>query len=289
MFGYIRPDLPNLYIKDSVLYRSFYCGLCKSIGKGCGTTARFSLSYDLAFLSALIHNMAGQDVEITDQRCILHPIIKRPIAKPTEISKAVAYLNVFMAYYKLTDDIADQNKGRVRRLFFKKGYKRAALAMPKVETVIKREFERLISLEKQNCDSVDIAADPFGSMVADLSQILLGDKSTENSYNLFYNIGKFIYLIDALDDYDKDIAKKNYNVFYNAFGANSKQFFIDGNKRALEFIFGSVFASIKQSLSGVKFYFNSDLTDNILLKGMPSTFNKILNKDKKKCKIRTKF
>ena len=33
MFGYVRYDLPNLYIKDMMLYKAMYCGLCKGIAQ----------------------------------------------------------------------------------------------------------------------------------------------------------------------------------------------------------------------------------------------------------------
>ena len=53
MFGYIQPDIPYMYVKDGVLYKALYCGLCKSIGGTCGQIARAGLSYDVTFLSAL--------------------------------------------------------------------------------------------------------------------------------------------------------------------------------------------------------------------------------------------
>ena len=59
MFGYVRYDLPNLFVKDVMLYKSLYCGLCKGIGASCGQAARMGLSYDVTFLSALLHNIAG--------------------------------------------------------------------------------------------------------------------------------------------------------------------------------------------------------------------------------------
>ncbi|MBR0190231.1 MAG: hypothetical protein IJQ23_07605, partial [Clostridia bacterium] len=71
MFGYLTTDFPNLYVKDVVLYKAAYCGLCKSIGRTCGTKGRFLLNYDLTFLSVFIHNVLGEDFEIKKQRCIL--------------------------------------------------------------------------------------------------------------------------------------------------------------------------------------------------------------------------
>ena len=54
-----------MYVKDGVLYKALYCGLCKSIGGSCGQRARFALSYDMTFLSALLHNIKGTDVKST--------------------------------------------------------------------------------------------------------------------------------------------------------------------------------------------------------------------------------
>ena len=62
MFGYIQPDSPYLFKKDEKLYQALYCGLCKSIGAGCGQMARTALTYDMAFMSALIHNIRHVDV-----------------------------------------------------------------------------------------------------------------------------------------------------------------------------------------------------------------------------------
>ena len=57
MFGYVRYDIPNLYIKDFMLYKAMYCGLCKGIGASCGQMARVGLTYDVTFLSIILHNM----------------------------------------------------------------------------------------------------------------------------------------------------------------------------------------------------------------------------------------
>jgi hypothetical protein len=290
MFGYIKPDLPNLYIKDSVLYRSMYCGLCKSIGANCGTVSRFTLNYDMAFLSTLFHNIMDKDVVIKDEKCIMHQIVKRPMASRDYITDVAAYLNVFFTYYKLTDDIEDLKKGRFKRSFFKKGYKKSLKVMPELEKIIKDRYSELVRIEKEACDSIDIAADPFGNMIKDISVLVLKEYSNADTEALCYGIGKFVYLIDALDDYNKDIKKDNYNVFYNAYKCSDYDELLIKFKNDIEFVFGSIFKIISDSLKNIKFYFNHDLTDNILLKGLPQVTKKILNKEKIKCKkIHSKF
>ena len=53
MFGYIQPYIPNLTVGDYEYYRAAYCGLCRSMGKVCGSGSRLTLSYDGVFLALL--------------------------------------------------------------------------------------------------------------------------------------------------------------------------------------------------------------------------------------------
>ena len=71
MFGYVKTDLPYVYMKDTVLYKAMYCGLCKSIGKCCGNKARLVLNYDLAFLSLICHNLTDKDVKLEKKHCVI--------------------------------------------------------------------------------------------------------------------------------------------------------------------------------------------------------------------------
>ena len=101
MFGYISPDAPYLFKKDEILYNAVYCGLCKSIGRGCGQCARTALTYDMAFTSALIHNIRGEDVIIEKKRCVIHWFRRRPIAKVDDVTIVLGCVNTALAYYKL--------------------------------------------------------------------------------------------------------------------------------------------------------------------------------------------
>lgn len=173
MFGYIQPDMPYLYGKDATLYKAMYCGLCKSIGASCGQRARLALSFDMTFLSALLHNIMNTDVHIRKAHCVLHPIVKRPVAGDDAITRAVACLNTAFTYYKLSDDVADEHKGKIKRAFFAKGFRKSETEHPEIARIIQRRMEELWKLEKENADSLDRAADPFGMMIADLSDYVL--------------------------------------------------------------------------------------------------------------------
>ena len=279
MFGYVKPYTPYLYIKDVTLYKAFYCGLCKAIGKSCGQTARFTLTYDLAFFSALIHNLAGEDVKINSERCVAHVIKKRPVAKYDRLNEFSAYLNCVLAYYKLYDDIVDDGNGKLKLRLFAKAKRRADKKYPEMSKIVSKRCGELRELEKANSDRLDMVCEPSARMIAELSALALGDKATENTDKLFYYLGKWIYLVDALDDYDKDVKKGNYNVLYLFYEkVPTVKELMKTRGEDINFTFSEIFAGLKQSLSSCKFYFNHDLIDNVILRGLPAVTLKILKK-----------
>ncbi len=285
MFGYVRADTPYLFIKDDVLYRAMYCGLCKGIAKSCGNSARIGLSYDITFLSVILHNIAGIDVKIEKSHCLTHCIRSRQMACVDEFTEKLGALNTILAYYKYTDDIEDGDGGKGKRLFFKKGFARAKRAYPEIESVVKKHLLAQEKTEKASVESLDRAADATANMLAEISDILLKDCATEFTHGLFYAVGKWIYLIDALDDYDKDKKKGAYNPFVLSYGAESKSELLCGEKgEEVRFVFNALFFDIRENLSKIKFHFNRDLSDNILIRGIPGATKRVMQGDCKACK-----
>ena len=277
MFGYVRTDTPYLYIKDQTLYQALYCGVCKGIAKTCGHAARMGLSYDVTFLSALLHNLAGMDVKVETQHCITHCIRTKKMAVVDELSMQLGALNTALVYYKYTDDIADGDKGKGKRLWFARGFKKMKKQYPEIERIVRENLAKQELVEKQQSDSIDRSADATAQMLQDFSDYILKDKATEHTKRLFYTIGKWIYLIDALDDYDKDLKKGAYNPFICSYRAESRQALMQGEHgKDVQYVFHALFFDIREALSQVKFHFNRDLTDNILLRGLPKTTGEIM-------------
>ena len=269
MFGYIQPDAPYLFKKDEKLYQALYCGLCKSIGKGCGQCARTALTYDMAFMSALVHNIKQEDVIIKKVRCAIHWLKRRPVALVDDTTVLMGCVNTALAYYKLCDDKADGDRKGIFRHLYKKGLKRAAKKHKAAVEMVREFTAKQSELEKAGCAVIDMACEPTAELMKKLSAYALGEYSTPETEALFYDLGKWVYLADALDDYDKDVKKGRYNVLYNAFKIPCKTDAVRENARELNFLFDSLFADMRINLSKIKFKFNHDLTDNIILRGIP--------------------
>ena len=208
------------------------------------------------------------------------------MAEVDELTRQLGALNTALVYYKYTDDIADGDRGRGKRLWFQGGFKKMQKKYPEVARIVKEHLAKQEETEKAQTDSIDRAADATAGMLAEFSDYALGEMATEYTRNLFYAIGKWIYLIDALDDYDKDKKKGAYNPFVLAYGAESREKLLCGEKGdEVRFAFNALFFDIRENLSHIEFPFNRDLLDNILLRGLPMMTKRIMSgcgcKDKK--------
>ncbi len=278
-----------MYIKDDRLYRAMYCGVCKGIAEVCGHAARMGLSYDVTFLSVILHNILGQDVKIEKRHCMTHCIRARQMAEVDELTRRLGALNTVLVYYKYTDDIADGDKGRGKRLWFKKGFRRAKKRYPEIERIVRENLAEQEKIEKAKTASLDIAADSTAKLLSEFSTYALGDKASEYTKTLFYAVGKWIYLIDALDDYEKDLKKGAYNPFVLAYKADCKSALLTGESgKEIAFVFENIFLDIQENLAEIPFHFNKDLSDNILLRGLPATTKRIMRGGCADCKKHSK-
>ena len=116
----------------------------------------------------------------------------------------------------------------------------------------------------------------------DLCAHFMKDKTSPAAEELFYAVGKWVYLIDALDDYEKDVKKKRYNPFILAYGCASRAELMQKNGQEIAFLFDTLFYSMREGLAGVKFFFNRDLTDNVILRGIPLETARVMKGEPRK-------
>lgn len=216
MFGYIGPEKGELKVRELGQYQAYYCGLCRAIGKRCGQAARLTLSYDCAFIAMLMDAFSPcQGCE--KHRCAYKPFKKEQMmAKPSAGLDFAADMNVLLSYYKLLDNWADE-----KQLFSAAGAgalhhakQRAAKDNPALCAAIESGIATLSEIERENVAEPDAPADAFGNMVRECMRCApLGEKDNKALLSLSYNIGKWIYLMDAWDDRKKDNKSGAYNPF----------------------------------------------------------------------------
>ena len=94
--------------------------------------------------------------------------------------------------------------------------KRAGLAQ--LYEKISSHLERLSECEGQRVASVDVPAQIFGDLTADILSYKLDGKQERIAKTIGFHTGKWIYAVDALDDMKDDIKTGSYNPFVLMYG-----------------------------------------------------------------------
>lgn len=284
MYGYVVPLKSTLNASDFVLYRSFYCGICCQTGKLYGQTPRFTTNYDFTFLTALLHDYASHDIVIEEHKCILNAVTKKAVLQPNPLLERIAAANIMLAYQKANDGVDDGDglKYRVVRRMLKRSFRSAKNAYPDIWNAIQAQYKAQRDIEKRNVNSVDRAADAFASLMRELPSLILGVQTDDNLKSLCYNVGKFVYLADALDDVADDFKHKRYNPFLAAYGDfRDRKSFIAAHIKDLEFCFAACCGRAAQSFYAMRFTQSYSLLKNIVCDGMPEKVKQLLGSDKK--------
>ena len=218
MFGYVKAYKPELRIKEFEFYKAVYCSLCRDLGKKYGLVSRFSLSYDFTFLSLLSMSLVGGCSPVERKRCVCNPLKKCNYLCSGGLPEMPTAAAQIMLFAKLNDNIADEGffKGlgyRFLRLLSKKGYKKAVAKFPKVDEIFKEYITAQTALENKNETDIDLAAEPTAKMLSALFALCSPNGETLALERLGYSVGRWIYILDAAADLEKDIKKKRYNPF----------------------------------------------------------------------------
>jgi hypothetical protein len=188
------------------------------------------LSYDSVFLAMILSAPFEQRDEIETFRCATHPGRKRNIAVRTEEIDYAADLMLLLGYFNLKDDWEDESRliGYAGERFLRRAYQKMLAGMRDKALRIKTCLTELHSLEQERTESLDRVADPFARIMEEVMDYpglarvrpsTAGDAAPRDygyEIRLAYRrighyLGKWIYLIDAIDDLETDEKKDSYN------------------------------------------------------------------------------
>ncbi len=285
MFGYVLPDKPELKIKEFEAFRAYYCGVCKAMGRSFGLFSRLTLNYDSVFLGLFLASVHKEKPELAREGCIANPIKRKWVIKGSPSVNFAADINVLLTYYKLKDNWQDERSyaALAASAAINPGYKRAAGRNTEADKKIAAAVQRLALLEKEKCDSLDRAAEPFADMMKQL--LVLGYRGEDKNIGRIlewtgYNLGKWIYTIDAFDDIDKDVKTGSYNplLLQYRYAGEGIGLFKD---RISEEIRAGLLQALRQTTESVELLNpdNKGILDNILYNGLFKKTEEILCKD----------
>ena len=213
MFGYVTASWKELTQPQRERYGAVYCGICREIRERASSAARMSLSYDMAFLALLLMSLYEPEEESGKKACNRHSIKPRPWVD-NEYIRYAADMNVALSYYNCLDDWQDDGKRSAKLLADKLAPFQQDLEKrwPQQCAAIQTCISRLSQLEKENCPNPDEPAACFGELMARIL-VYREDMWAKDLGQMGFSLGRFIYLLDAAVDYDRDKRKGKYNPY----------------------------------------------------------------------------
>lgn len=213
MFGYIVINKPELKIKDFDIYSSFYCGLCQCLHKKYGRVGQITLNYDLTFLAILLSALYEPDNTQHKIRCFMHPLHKRVVVDDPYMEYA-ADMTILLTYLKCEDDWMDNHKHSshmYQRMMLHK-FQRVKATYPEKVERITRALADIHVCEQEQCDDLDKISSLFGKVMGEIC-CYQKDEWHDILYRMGDYLGRYIYIMDAYDDVEEDIALHTYNPF----------------------------------------------------------------------------
>jgi len=270
------PSKGELKIKNWNLYQAFYCGVCRSLGKRHGQKSRLLLNYDTTFLAILLSGVK-RDYTLKPGRCLVK-MKKQEFAYGASIDLA-ADINILLAYYKSVDDWKDEKsiKGFVGKSLYSGSARKASKTHAEISNAISEMVKGVELVESANSQNPDTAAIPFREMMRAMAvYVMKGDSQSALVEEFCAILGKWIFIIDSLDDLESDLKKKQYNPFKSQVDKFSvEQVLADAEHsmrmymRDLSEIFDKIVFQDEQL---------SDIIENVVFAGLSEKTDKVLKR-----------
>ena len=262
MFGYIVINKAEMKFKDYDIYKSYYCGLCKRLKECYGRRGQMTLSYDMTFLIVLLTGLYEPDTQIDTVNCVAHPFEKHT-ARMNAYSDYAASMNLILTYYKCKDDWNDERKKKSYAIMqaLKPKMKEISEQYPEKVSLVSSNLKKLSLLESENEQNIDLMAGLFGEIMAELFAYR-HDEWEASLRKIGFFLGKFVYLMDAYEDIEKDMQTGNYNPFKQAFMEN--EHFADDIRSLLTLMM----AECSREFEKLPILLHTDILRNILYSGV---------------------
>lgn len=222
MFGYVKPLVPELRVREYDFYRATYCGVCRAMKAHTGILSNVTLSYDSVFL-ALVRMLYIPDDQISAEKktCIAHPMKKRLMIKENDALIYTAKAFAVLTYNKIKDDLNDEGMGKKILATAARPISAFAVSLsglPELERIAEEKLGEISRLEKEKTPSVDMPARLFGELLGEIFAYGLNGSARLVSYECGAALGRFIYAADAAEDYYEDRKTGSYNPYVLIYG-----------------------------------------------------------------------
>ena len=281
MFGYLKPCKPYMLVKDYELYKSVYCGLCKKLSEEYGVLAKMVLSYDCTCYALLAMGLNGRCEGVKKKQCTSNPLKKclYCVGGNDELSLA-ASITVVTVYYKLEDDIKDSSfikslPSRFLKIFASSWRKKSLKKYPEIDKIVSELNDNQYKAEQLENPNIDESAEPTAIMMKKLMLLLAKTDTEKVVFGEFgYFLGKWVYLMDAADDYEKDIRNNNFNPFVH--NLKEKQLSQQEQSEYINGVLNITASRVVSAFNLMQIKTFNEIADNLVNRGLGEMQKKII-------------
>ena len=287
MFGYIYVNQKALSPPDRKTFQAYYCGLCQCLKKYYGIKGQMLLTYDMTFVVILLSGLYELRYKKLEFRCPMHPA-KKKTSYVNEASRYAASMNVLLSYYDLLDDWEDDRAvpKKVMSQAIHKDFQKVQRMYPRQAAAVERYVDGLHRYELIAEKNLDAIAGLTGEMLGEIF-VWKEDVWAEELRCMGFYMGKFIYLMDAYEDMEKDVRRNAYNPFVEALRENP--FGKEKDAETLcKLILTSMMSECARSFERLPVLQHAEIIRNALYSGVWAKYEMVHNKRQKHSEKREK-
>ena len=230
MFGYLFPTKNHLKLSERKIFRDYFCSICLAHRYNYGRLSISLNNYDIAFI-AICLGICEDTVENCG-KCGKHVGDRKKKFSDKPWSELADY-NINLIRKKLDDNVLD-NKSISSIIMRKLGngiFNKCKKRNPKLYKSFDESFEKFLKLEKSDA-SVNMMMDGNAEFIE--YTILQIFKPTTEQLLFLKSIMRWLYWIDAVNDYEDDLKNKNFNpLVQNKARDTSQELFLEYNMTEL--------------------------------------------------------
>lgn len=220
MYGYVRPLKGELKVSEYETFHNIYCALCRELSRRGGFFARFVINYDFTFLAMLLSREDA--IRCETMRCPARLGRKRSCVCANDSLALAADESIILAWWKLTDAITDSPffkaiPYRLARAAIRPAYRKSQAAQPAFAKIVRHALEELAAMEREGTAPLDAVADRFAVILRAAAAPESDDNRRRTLEQLLYQLGRFVYILDAADDLQDDWQSGSYNPLIRRF------------------------------------------------------------------------
>jgi hypothetical protein len=171
-------------------------------------------------------------------------------------------MNLLLCYHNSLDDWRDEHSVPKKLLAktLQGDYRRIGADYGRQRRALESYLDRLADAEDRQETNIDLVAGLTGEMLAEIFDWRRDEWSSELRCFGFY-MGKFIYLMDAYEDCEKDIREKRYNILAPMFGDPEYEIYCRQ-------LLTSMMAECAKSFERLPILQHADILRNVLYSGV---------------------